>query len=189
MPPTNYQYSIADDTPDGSVDSSRMLVEIGNADIDTDFQRIDTVGDVLDIWFVDALSGAEETTLNGLVAAHNFLAAVKAKKFAAIDVRTVELIETGYTFNGKKFSLSLPAQIRTMGIHQVRDNPAVVYPIKWNTRDDDEAVDVPDSATVDGMYLTGLGTYRAHVDGGTTLKDLVRAATTIAEVEAVVDPR
>lgn len=117
------------------------------------------------------------------------LPAYKTDKFAAIDAKTVELITAGYAFAGKQFSLSIPAQTKLMGINQVRTDPAVVYPIRWNTIDDTDHYDIPDAATVLNFYLTAVGTYRGHVDSGTALKDSVRAATTQAEVDAVVDNR
>jgi len=117
------------------------------------------------------------------------LVEAKKAKFAEVDARTDELIASGFTFASKQFSLSQNAQSRLMGINQVRDDENVVYPIKWNTIDDSDTYSIPDSATVLGFYLTAVGTYRTHVDSGTTLKDQVRAATTIAEVNAVVDNR
>lgn len=113
----------------------------------------------------------------------------KAAKFASIDARTDELIASGFTFASKQFSLSQAAQSRLMGINQVRDDENVTYPIKWNTIDDSDTYSIPDSATVLSFYLTAVGTYRTHVDSGTALKDQVRAATTVAEVDAVVDNR
>ena len=76
-----------------------------------------------------------------------------------------------------------------MGTHQIKDDPALTYPLDWNTIDDLDVYAIPDAATLDGFYLTGVGTIRAHLDSGTALKTSVRAATTIAEVDAVVDNR
>ena len=41
--------------PNGKVDSDRLTREIHNSDITIDIRRIDTAGDVIDIWFKDAL--------------------------------------------------------------------------------------------------------------------------------------
>jgi hypothetical protein len=113
----------------------------------------------------------------------------KAEKCEAIDVKTDELISQGFVYSTKTFSLSLPAQSRIIGIHEVKDQPELVYPVTWNTLDDSDTVDLADSTEVHAFYLTALGTYRAHVDDGTDLKDQVRVATTIAEVDAIEDPR
>lgn len=117
------------------------------------------------------------------------LPAYKTVKFTAIDLRTDQLISAGFTFSTKQFSLSANAQARLMGINQVRTDAAITYPIRWNTIDDLDYYDVPDAATVLSFYLTAVGTYRGHVDSGTALKDSVRAAATMAAVDAVVDTR
>ncbi len=113
-------------------------------------------------------------------------------KHAAIDVRTEELIAAGFEFptgSGLWFSLSSHAQRNLQGLDQVRDLPEVIYPVAWNTLDDSAVLSIPDSATAHGFFLTAFAVYRAHLDSGTALKDQVRAATTVAEVDAVVDAR
>jgi hypothetical protein len=114
---------------------------------------------------------------------------LKHAKMKAIDARTDELIAAGFTYADKSFSLSLAAQAKMMGTHQVKDDPALTYPINWNTINDDDVYAIANATDLNGFYLTGLGTYRTHVDGGTSLKDQVRAATTEAEVNAIVDNR
>jgi outer membrane murein-binding lipoprotein Lpp len=39
------------------------------------------------------------------------------------------------------------------------------------------------------MYLAAVGTARTYLSGGTSLKNEVRAATTIDEVNAIIDNR
>jgi hypothetical protein len=117
------------------------------------------------------------------------LDALKASKFAVIDQRTGELIAEGFSCDGYVFSLSTEAQSRLMGLNQVRDNPAVTYPVRWNSKDDTQVYELYDSDMVLTFYLTAVGTYRAHVDSGTDLKDEVRDAEDTAEVNAVVDTR
>lgn len=142
------------------------------------------------ILFESELSQEDQTTLDGIVTNHDgSLLKVKRDKYLAIDKRTKELIGEGFTFDETVFSLSQAAQMRLVGINQVRDLPQVTYPIKWNSKKDDDVYNVANAGALLNMFLTGLGTYRAHVDSGTAIKDLVRAATTVAEVEAIVDPR
>jgi hypothetical protein len=117
------------------------------------------------------------------------LPAAQLAKCKEIDARTDELIAAGFTYDSKTFSLSQAAQSRLTGINQVRDDAAVTYPIVWNTLDDSDTLSIVDSAALLTFYLTAMGTYRTHVDSGTALKDDVRAATTIAAVDAVVDSR
>lgn len=113
----------------------------------------------------------------------------KLAKYAEIDARTDQLIYEGFMFAGKRFSLSLGAQLKMIGTNQVRARPEIAYPIVWNTIDDADKHQLVDADEVLAFYLQGVGTYRAHVDSGTELKDQVRAATTIAAVQAVEDAR
>lgn len=71
MPATKYTKSISGDTATGTVSSDGLVYEIGkNSSITKSLERIDTAGDVCDIWFKDVLSGAEQAALDALVSAH-----------------------------------------------------------------------------------------------------------------------
>lgn len=65
-----YTYSIQDDFPNHLVATDRLLQEIAASAIVTALDRIDTAGDDCDVWFKVALSGGDETILDGLVAVH-----------------------------------------------------------------------------------------------------------------------
>lgn len=134
----------------------------------------------------------DKPAIDAVVSAHvgpDSLEAYKCLKFKIIDARTYELIEVGFQYASKIFSLSQHAQAKMMGVHQVRDDSMLTYPVRWNTKDDLDCYEIADSDEMHLFYMTGVGTYKAHVDGGTALKDQVRAATSKAEVDAVVDPR
>ena len=139
------------------------------------------------------LQAGDASTLDAAVAGYkasfDALPEAKAAKIAAIDERTAELIANGFVYASKPFSLSLPAQSKMIGTHQIKDHPALAYPLKWNTKDDDDAYELQDAAELDAFYLTGLATIRSYLDSGTALKDLVRAAATVADVNAVEDLR
>jgi hypothetical protein len=142
--------------------------------------------------FTTTLTPLEVTALDSVVSSHKAITSIqryKNKKIAAIDERTGELIRMGFSYGGKIFSLSDNAQRKMIGTHEVKDHPALVYPVEWNTKDDLDSVLLSNAAELDAFYLTGLGTMRAHIDSGTTLKRDVRSATTLAEVQAVVDAR
>ena len=70
MPATNYTYSISTDFPNQIVATDRLTQEIQSSAIVIALDFINTNGDDCDIWFKDALSGGDETILDGLVAAH-----------------------------------------------------------------------------------------------------------------------
>jgi len=113
----------------------------------------------------------------------------KLLKNNAIDDRTGELISSGYNFTGKQFSLSANAQTNILALDNSRDDPALTFPIEYNTIDDADSFFIPDSTTLHGMYLTALATKKGVVDSGTSLKNQVRAAIDEAEVDAVIDNR
>jgi hypothetical protein len=121
------------------------------------------------------------------------LDSVKTRWFFQIDRRTSELIAEGFTFAAKTFSLNITAQAALLGMMCAINNPTLApmltWPVNWNTKDDFNYHAIPDAATFETFYITAMGTYRNWLDTGTALKDQVRAATTIAEVEAIVDPR
>lgn len=69
--PTKYTYSISTDFPSGLASDRLDRDTRANTSISIALDRIDTSGDVCDVWFRDVLSGPEETVLDGLVAAHS----------------------------------------------------------------------------------------------------------------------
>lgn len=68
--PTKYTYSIANDFPNGKVATDALSAAITSGSIVTALDYINTSGDDCDVWFKDTLSNDDETTLDGLVAAH-----------------------------------------------------------------------------------------------------------------------
>jgi hypothetical protein len=144
---------------------------------------INTDGDVCRI-FTDMAQGA----LDALVAA-NPLDGLKVDRYEEIDERTEELISQGFIFAGKLFSLSDNAQINILGLEQVKDDPAMTYPINYGAKDSGDYVVLADAAAMHGLFLTALGTKRARLDSGRALKTAIGAATTLAEVDAIVDDR
>jgi hypothetical protein len=90
--PTKYTYSIASDFPGGAANTTNLTTEIQASSIVTALDRIDVAGDVLDIWFKDALSTADKTTLDndaigpagGLIAAHDNSVTVQPTETVAL---------------------------------------------------------------------------------------------------------
>lgn len=169
------------------IDVGRLMLEIHAASLSASIVKFSDDLSKLQIESEDTLA-----SIQAIVDLHdgpNSLAIYKKNKFIQIDGRTEELIASGFQYAGKTFSLSMNAQAKMMGINQIRSENEVVYPIRWNTKDDNDYYEIQNANDMRAFYLTGVGTYRAHVDAGTALKDLVRAATSKAEVDAVVDPR
>jgi hypothetical protein len=118
------------------------------------------------------------------------LATTKQARYVAIDEKTVELIETGWAWNGRVFSASNNSQRYWLGLKAAVEllQPSD-YPLSINTLDDSETYGVVDQAELLYMFGTLFGTVKARLGAGTSLKNQIRAATTKAEVDAIVDTR
>ena len=65
----------------------------------------------------------------------------------------------------------------------------LTYPVVFNAIDDSDTTSLADEATLDAFYDAAMDQVRTHRDAGTSLKDQVRAATTVSAVNAIVDNR
>lgn len=130
-------------------------------------------------------SGAEADLINA-----NLLAKAKSDKIDAIDARTVELIVTGFVYSGQILSLSVEAQSNITNAWAARNEAwfSSSYPIEWSTKNGG-SISLADATAIDGMYQAAFATKKAHLDSGRALKLQIDAATTLAEVAAVVDNR
>lgn len=143
----------------------------------------------LDIDMVNTLTSAEETTLNNTVTNHDpSLSIAKSDKILAIDNKTQTLISAGFSYGGQIFSLSEKAQINWIGLKQSSDAGLITFPYDVTTKDD-VIYSIADSTALTDFYTQGLGTVSYHLTSGRNLKDSVKAATTVAEVDAIIDNR
>lgn len=186
MASTSYTKSLTSDFI--LFDPCLFIEQIKASSIVPQIERIDVNGDDVVSWFDSALSPSEETDFHDLVVAHK-LPLAKKNKISEIDTRTSELIASGFSFAGQQFSLAQTSQLNLLGMDLAKDDPAITYPIYYNTLSDDGSVALNNATDIHNFYLTALGTKRAYLDSGTGLKDAVRAAITVAEVDAVVDNR
>ena len=69
--PTTYNYTISTAFPNGKVATDRLTVEIQASSIVTALDSISTLANNCAILFKDVLSAGDQTTLNGVVAAHS----------------------------------------------------------------------------------------------------------------------
>ena len=193
MADTSYARSISGNFL-GYLDRKKLVSDIAAADIVPELLYLDEVedpGGIVDfdgcsIVFDDPITAGEETTLDATIATHA-LAVAKTRKFVAIDARTDQLISEGFTYSAKQFSITLSAQNKIMGSHQIR--AGLAYPLSWNTIDDGDSYDIVDGADLEAFYLAAFAELRGHLDSGTALKASVRAAADVAAVDAVVDGR
>ena len=119
----------------------------------------------------------------------NVLSELQTVRYGEIDTKTGELIGQGFTYQGKVFSFSTSAQANLLGLDLTRNDPALTYPITYNTISDDDTYNVVDATDMHNMFLTALGTKKAHIDSGTALKTQVRNAIDVAAVNLIIDNR
>ena len=182
-------YSLSD------VDVPVLTAEIRALDLGTEFFGVTFADGNCYLGFASTLSEVDIAAIDAVVAAHSPMSDLdKAKraKCQSIDLRTRELIATGFEYpaaSGKRFSLSLEGQLKLAGINQVRNDPSVVYPICWNCLDDSDTVNLMDADEVLDFYRSAMGMCRTCCDSGTVLKDAVRAANSVIEVNSIIDDR
>lgn len=109
----------------------------------------------------------------------------KEAKNTLIDTRTQELIAQGFAFDGHVFSLSPAAQMNWSGLKTFE--ALLAWPVKITANGDLEYSLA--QANLVPFVGTALGTIAAHYTSGRALKLQVNAATTQAEIDAVVDDR
>lgn len=185
-------YTISIDLPNG-LEERQLDNEIRAAGpYATVFQGLTTIGDTLKVHFDQPPTAPNITTIDGVIAAHPLLANAKLRKNAAIDKRTGELVGLGFEWppaSGIMFSLSENAQRSLLTADLTRNDVLFAYPVTWNSKDDINTAVLATPADLHNFFLQALGTGRAHLDSGTALKDQVRAAATVAAVNAIIDPR
>jgi hypothetical protein len=104
-----------------------------------------------------------------------------------VNTRTGELIAQGYSYSGLIFPLSSNGQINLTAIFSTRD--FIPYPVTFNNIDDTKIYNIVDASDVFNIYMTALGTKKAHLDSGTALKIQIESSTTDAEIAAIIDNR
>jgi hypothetical protein len=106
------------------------------------------------------------------------------RKMKEIDSWTQTLIASGFTFDGKRFSLSYAAQLKLNELYQIRDS--LVYPVEVNTIDDLDCYNILNSEMFNDFYKTSVNALISYVNLGTLIKDRVRSAKTFDEINNIV---
>lgn len=124
------------------------------------------------------------------------LAKAKHDKMEAIDARTNALIFDGFEFpadSGNIFSLSIKAQSYWNGLGNLIStgllSDAQDFPMTVNLKDDSGVHILQNIQAATQMFAAAAATVKGHLASGTALKNQVRGATSVAEVEAVIDSR
>jgi hypothetical protein len=183
-------YSINKCFEDGDVSLDR-LVESLRAILGSEYVSVSTNDDELILTTVHELSPDKAAAVKAALAGHrvdkHHLPTVKALKYETIDARTRELMALGFEANGMRFSLSVGAQLKLLRLDLVRD--ALDFPVVFNSLDDCASYSIATPGALHEFIVKGLLRVHRIVEGGTDLKNLVRAAQTVADVIRIVDPR
>jgi len=145
-------------------------------------------GNTLFLYFVDDLTIEQKQTLDLIISAHDpILVALKKQRVKEIDDRTTELVDEGFEFAGIIFNGSPESQSRIMAAYMAKD--FATYPIIWMSKDDTTYLEITDETMLTSFFLTGFGTLKYKIDLGSTLKINIQNATTVEDVNNIIDPR
>jgi hypothetical protein len=181
--PSKVVYSISGDLDGVTPDSEVLAKQIVVAGL-TAPDYINTGADQVVIVFPVTLSPAEKATLDTVVLGQA-LPDAKTQKCNAIDRRTQELIDEGFVFSGRTYGFS--ANLTAFDL--LRADPGLAYPIDYDSLDNTSVLSLANANELHTFFLAAFNGLRASLDSGTALKTKVRAAATVADVEAIVDPR
>lgn len=107
MAATKYTYSISADFPNAKVSSDRLSQEIQDAAITIALDYISNDASNSDIWFKNAISAGEKTTLDAVVAAHDGTP-LPDNEVSEVLIQE-ENVKTGGRFQAKGVQLGIPA--------------------------------------------------------------------------------
>lgn len=111
----------------------------------------------------------------------------KTKRIDEIDTQTEILIGQGFDYEGSKYSLSPAAQRNQNWYYAAQAE--IAFPIEFFKMDNSASIVFANSGLMRPFILAAKERIRSLVDGGTALKSAVVAATSKAELDAVIDNR
>lgn len=112
----------------------------------------------------------------------------RAAKVAAIDARTLELLGMGFTHGAVKLSCSDSFAIIYLGGLKMIDLGLITWPMAFATVDG-KPYTIMDAADFQSIFLGAANALMTIRVSGTLLRNAVLAATTKADIDAVVDTR
>lgn len=154
----------------------------------------DTAALTLTLTWAQALSGADKTALDAIVAAAAFtLGDAKEIRYVEIDAKTAVLLAGGFTYDGDLFPLDSSSQMDAaliLGAIGASGNMAGVVVVPAERRAlDGSFKNLNDIAAVRAYYLAMLTRIRTVLKDGRDLKKSIFNAVSQAEIDAVVDTR
>jgi hypothetical protein len=113
------------------------------------------------------------------------VAAVKDQKFVAVDGSIEGKLSSGFQYNGTTFALDLQTQILLLSMLVLKDHPAFVYPVPFNSIDDTQVVNLKNAAQVEEFVLAAVGRVRTVFQTATGVKEQIRQASSVTDVIAI----
>lgn len=115
---------------------------------------------------------------------------IREEKIKEVDLKTRSLIDQGVIYDNLVFSLSQVAQLRYSGLVAGASllQPSD-FPIKVNTKNDKNVKHLNSTTEIQNFAKEVISTIKTHIDSGTAIKDALRSATTLAELESIQDSR
>lgn len=120
--------------------------------------------------------------LDNVFVNHNPLETYKEKAYVIIDENTESNIFAGFTFDTKLFSMSLSAQINWSNLFFI---PQAMFPLPVMTKD--EQLYLLDYSNLNAFYGTALSHKNTALQNGNNTKQQVKNATSIEEVDNIIN--
>lgn len=174
-----------------SVDADKLHKEImGKSGLAKKFNKVYVSGSTIHLEFFrkgTTLTAAQKTTLDNLITAHDGdpLPDLRDKRYAEIDAQTQKLIDKGFTFDNKKFSLSINAQANWTRLKALESS--LTWPVKISTKSAN-GYDLT-QANLAGFMAAAHTAIHGHLESGRALKKQVKNATTETAIKNVIDNR
>jgi len=184
----NYFYSLSADFPQG-IDGEKLHDEIGGSiDISTTINGITISGDTVKISFDEEITLGEKNDLDHIVATctpPSSIDTAREEKHFEIDQKTHEIIERGFQFDGKVFSLDIRSQmewvfLKLMEVEQI-------WPARIQTIDGE--IYYLQQADLHNFALAAFDKIRQTFDSSTALKDDINMYSTEEEILSIEDTR
>ena len=187
-----YQYtSISAPPPSNSMGRAITASAMADKAYEGEMWNADT--QVLKVLFTNVLSAGDETILDGIVAVQTTQLEInRAAKIQAIDRQSTRLMDEGFAYDGRIFSMSSLSQIKLLSLRTAAIAGVLIdpdhYPIAYACLDE-HAYDIANETALVAMFDAGFNTAKTILASGATLKDQCMDAADQAALDAIVDNR
>lgn len=177
-------YSIVSDVACGAINIERLTTEVDTSGNVEGFAGLLEENGSVKILGESIL---DETALDELIFNHQavLLSEAQAAKCLEIDMRTGALFANGFTYDSTQFSLSTNAQINWMSLRVLKD--LFTWPLEISTLNNETYRLAFEN--IDDFCNIARDTIYNNLTSGRLLKKAVTEATSIEEVNAVIDHR